>query len=279
VNSAGQRYLLDAYKAIPSALKVLARKRDFTDFRKRFAIQAEGPSLLRNVPENAEFKQVTLVEGANGAQLGTFGEIFSISRQALINDDLGVFLQMMTFWARAQAGTEANFLTALISGTGVVMDEDGKALYHADHGNLAASGGAITVPTLSAARQQMRTIPNRDGVTPADVVPKYLVVGPAKETEAEQVLAAITAAAPANVNPFTNKLELIVDSRQTGNSWRLFADPNVNPVLEYGNLEGQDGLFTDTRVGFEIDGVAFKVRTDIGAGAIDWRGTFMNPGN
>jgi phage head maturation protease len=279
INSAGQRYLLDAYKAITSSLKVLARKRDFVDFRKRFAIQAEGPAFLRNVPENAEFKQITLTEGSNGAQLGTFGEIFSISRQALINDDLGVFLQMMTFWARAQAGTEANFLTALIGGTGVVMEEDGKALYHADHGNLAVSGAAISVASLSAARQQMRTIKSRDGETPADVVPKYLVVGAAKETEAEQVLASITAAAPSDVNPFTNKLQLVVDSRQVGNSWRLFADPSIHPVLEYGNLEGQDGLFTDTQVGFEVDGVAFKVRTDIGAGAIDWRGTYMNPGN
>jgi Mu-like prophage major head subunit gpT len=279
LDSAGRRYLVNAYSAFPSPLRILARKRDFPDFKMRYGIQAEGPAALRHVAENAEFKRVSISEGANGMKLGTYGEIFSISRQALINDDLGIFSQMATIWARAQAGTEANFLTALIAGDGVVLTEDQKTLYHADHGNKAASGSAITVASLSAARSSMRTIKNRDGATNANVVAKYLVVGPAKETEAEQVLAQLAAAKVSDVNPFSGKLELVVDANLTGNSWRLFADPAINPVLEYGNLEGQDGLYTETRLGFEVDGADFKARTDIGAGAVDWRGTYMDPGN
>lgn len=279
LDSAGHRFLINAYQAFPSPLRLLAHRRDFADFKMRYGIQAEGPAALRAVAENAEFKRVSLNEAANGMKLGTYGEIFSISRQALINDDLGVFQQMALFWARAQAGTEAAFLTALIAGDGIVMSEDNKPLYHADRGNKAASGGALTVANLGAARASMRTMKNRDGVTSANITPKFLVVGPAKETEAEQVLAEITATQPSDVNPFSGRLELVVDGNQTGNSWRLFADPAINPVLEYGNLEGQDGLYTETRVGFDVDGVDFKARTDIGAGAVDWRGTYMNPGN
>lgn len=279
LNSAGRRYLIDAYVAAASPLRQLARKRDFPDFRRRYGIQADGPSVLRTVPEAGEFRRVSIGESKNGAQLSTYGEIFSITRQALVNDDLGVFSQMATFWARAQAGTEANFFTALIAGDGTPMEEDGKTLFHADHGNKAASGGAINVTTLSAGRLAMRTVKNRDGSMGGGVVPKYLVVGPAKETEAEQTLAVINASQPSETNPFSGKLELVVDNLQTGNSWRLFADPAVNPVLEYGNLEGQDGLFTDTRIGFDVDGVDFKARTDIGAAAIDYRGAYLNPGN
>ena len=278
LNTAGRRYLIDAYGAVQSPLKLIARRRDFPDFRTRFGLQVEGPAALRIVRENAEFQRAAMYEAANGVQLGTYGEIFSISRQAIINDDLGVFSQIAAFWARAQAGTEASYLSALIAGRGIVLGEDAKTLYHADHGNLAPVAAAITPAALGAARQQMRTVKNRDGSTPANVVPKYLVVGPAKETEAEMALAQINAATFQTANPFSGKLELVVDALQTGNSWRLFGDPKINPVLEYGNLEGQGGLFTETRVGFDVDGVDFKARTDIGAGAIDYRGTLLNEG-
>ncbi len=278
LNSAGRRYLIDAYTAAPSPLKLLARKRDFTDFRMRYGLQAEGPPFLRNVPEAAEFKRVTFATAENGSQLGTYGEIFSITRQALVNDDLGVFAQMAAFWARAQAATEASFLTALIAGNGVVMGEDNNTLYHATHGNLLTAA-APSLASLSAARLAMRQMKNRDGSTPADIVPKYLVAGPALETACEQLLAQTNPVQTDDVNPFSGRLELVIDARLTGNSWRLFADPAISPVLEYGNLEGQDGLYTESRMGFEVDGVDFKARTDIGAGAIDWRGTVMNPGS
>lgn len=277
IQNAGRRYLIDNFSTAPSPLKVLGRKRDFPDFKTRYSVKANGPAVLRYVPENAEYKRVTFAATEQSARLATYGEIFAITRQALVNDDLGVFSDTARFWARAQAETEAGFLAAMIFGTGPVL-ADGITLYHASHGNIAAVAAAITVTSLSAARQQMREIKNADGVTPANVIPKYLVVGPAKETEAEQVLAAINAPQPSQVNPFTGKLELVVDPRMTGNSWRLFADPALEPVIEYGNLEGQDGLFTDARVGFDVDGVEFKARIDLGAGVVDYRGTLLNQG-
>lgn len=279
LTTAGERYLIETFNGVPSPLKVLARKRDFPDFRTRYGIIAEGPTALLLTPENAEFKRVSFGSTENGYQLGTYGSIFAISRQALVNDDLGVFSQMAMFWARAQANTEADYFAAMINATGATMSEDNKPLYHVDHNNIAASGSAITVEALSAARSAMRSQRNRDGDTLANVVPKYLVVGAAKETEAEAVLATINPATTGDVNPFSGKLELIVDPRITGNSWRLFADPTLHPVLEYGNLEGQNGLFTDARTGFDVDGVEFKARIDLGVGAIDYRGTYLNPGN
>ena len=126
----------------------------------------------------------------------------------------------------------------------------------------------------------MRAQKNPDGITPAAVTPRYLVVGPAKETEAEQALATLSAVQqPSQANPFSGKLDLIVEPRIPGNSWRLFSDPSNWPVLEYAQLAGEEGLFTDTRIGFDVDGFDFKARIDFGAGPVDWRGTYKNPGN
>lgn len=278
VESATSRFLLDKFRAAASPLKMLARSRPLPDFKPRSGVSVEGPGGLRLVNEAGEFKRSTVKETADSIKLGTYGEILAISRQALINDDLGVFADVATFFARAAAETEASYLAALIQGTGVVLS-DGQPLYHASHGNIAASGGAINEGTLAEGRLAMRNQKNLDGETFANVTPRYLVVSPAKETEAEKMLAALTPATSGDVNPFSGKIELVVDPRLTGNGWRLFADPQLFPVLEWATLEGQEGLFTDTRVGFDVDGVEIKARIDIGAAAWDFRGTYLNPGN
>ena len=126
----------------------------------------------------------------------------------------------------------------------------------------------------------MRNQKNPDGVSPANVVPKFLVVGSAKETEAEQALAALSAVStPSQVNPFSGKLELIVDPRLVGNSWRLFADPAAWPTIEYAHLAGADSIIMDERPGWDIAGMEFRAMTDFGCGPVDWRGTYKNPGN
>lgn len=155
---------------------------------------------------------------------------------------------------------------------------DNKALYHVDHNNLATTGSGITVASLSAARQAMRTQKDFDGVSPMNIVPKYLVVGAEKETEAEQALATLAAATRETTNPFSGKLELVVDGRLTGPSWRLFADPLQSTVIEEARLAGQEDVFVDSKVGFEVDGVSVKARLDIAAAAVDYRGTYKNPG-
>lgn len=72
---------------------------------------------------------------------------------------------------------------------------------------------------------------------------------------------------------------MLVDRRIPGNTWFLFADPDQVPVIERATLTGQgDSVFTESRVGFDIDGVETKARVDIGAGVIDFRGAYKNPG-
>ena len=49
-------------------------------------------------------------------------------------------------------------------------------------------------------------------------------------------------------------------------------------TVEYAYLEGEQGLFTERREGFEVDGVEIKARHVFGAKAIDWRGMYKNAG-
>jgi hypothetical protein len=112
-----------------------------------------------------------------------------------------------------------------------------------------------------------------------NITPTYLIVGPAKEVEAQQLLAGITANTSSAVNPFAGSLTLIVEPRITGNQWFLATDPAAFDTIELDHLLGQEELFTDTRVGFDVDGVENKARLDVGAAIIDYRGFYKNPGN
>lgn len=278
----GTRTLMPAYQAAQSPLKRLARQALHTDFRKASKLRLSEIGPLQKVNEAGEIKHTTRGEAAESFALDTYGSMFALSRKALINDDLGAFRDWGVAAGRAAAETEAALLASLLtqaSGAGPVMGETGKRLFSADHGNLATPATGLGLIGLSAGRLAMRTMKGLDGKTPIAATPKFLVVGPALETEAEQVLTTIAAATSADVNPFGGKLELLVEPRLPARSWYLFADPAVLPVLEYAYLSSAQGPQMASREGWDVLAVEFRVVLDFGAGAIDWRGVYRNSGD
>ncbi|WP_429816389.1 prohead protease/major capsid protein fusion protein [Ensifer sp. B1-9] len=278
----GRRTLMAAYQVAGSPLKtLLARQTTLPDFRAASKLKLSDTGLLEKVSESGEIKSTTRGEAAESYALDTYGTMFALSRKALINDDLGAFRDWGATAGRMAAETENNLLFTLFrqsSGAGPVMGEDNKRLFHADHGNLAGSGTALDEANLSAARLAMRGVKALDGKTPINAAPKYLVVGPQLETSAEKLLAAIYAATVATANPFTGKLELLVEPRITDKSWYVFADPAVLPVLEYAYLSSAQGPQMASREGWDVLGQEFRVVLDFGCGATDFRGAYRNPG-
>jgi len=180
---------------------------------------------------------------------------------------------------RASAETEASLLVALLtanSGLGPVMD-DGIELFDALHGNVAGSGGAPGSTTLSAGVEAMRTQKGLSG-EPINAVPVYLLVSPAKEFVARQAVASFYPATSATTNPLAGSVTVLVEPRLTGTRWYLFADPAVLPILEYSYLSSAPGPQMQSREGFEVLGIEFRVVLDYGAGVLDYRGAYTNAG-
>ncbi|MGE4166279.1 MAG: head maturation protease, ClpP-related [Xanthobacteraceae bacterium] len=281
LTTSGNRVLRDAYTLAQSPLKLLAKKRNAADFRPLTSIRlSEAPQLLEK-GEGGELKYGSRSEAKESFALKTAGRIFSLTREAIINDDLNAFADSSRAWGRAAASYEADTLAALFTangGNGVNLD-DNNAIYTTARKNKAAAGGAINTTTLGAARQAMREFTDIDGKTLIGVAPKHLVVGSAKETEAEQALAAVAAAQTSNVNPFASKLALHVEPRLAGNAWRMFADPADLPVIVVAYLNGTEGPMMASREGWTTLGMEFRAVLDFGAGIDDWRGTYLNVGN
>jgi hypothetical protein len=157
---------------------------------------------------------------------------------------------------------------------------DGVALFHATHNNLAGSNSAINITSLGAGRAAIRKQKGLDAAMTLNLAPRFLIVGPDLETIAQQQTSAeYVPDVPGNVNPFKGTLTPVVDAQITSaTNWFLATDPNLGNTVEYSFLEGQEGVYTEQRVGFEVDGIEIKARLDFAAKALDWRGLYKNNG-
>lgn len=255
------------------------REGTLADFKiaKRVAL-SEAPG-LEQVNEHGEYKHGALTDAAEPVQLSTFGRILAISRQALINDDLGELTRTPQAMGQAAARKEADLVYAVLTSNPNMRDA--VALFHANHANLVASGGAITVATLGVARAMMRVQRGLAGLSYLNLAPRFLIVPVAKETDANLVQAQITPTKSSDVAPqWIRDLIVIADARLDAVSttaWYLAADGSVHDTIEVLRLDGEPVLL-ETNNKFERDELQMKVRIDVGAVALDWRGLTKNPG-
>ena len=274
------RVLRDAYQAAPAGVRRLGRQTTARDFRAVNKIMLGEAPLLEKLNEHGEIKAGTMAEAREAYKVETWARKIGITRQVLVNDDLGAFSDLARRIGQGAAETEARILVDLLeanTGNGPKLS-DNKTLFHADHGNKAGSGAAISDTTLSAARLALRTQKGVEDRT-IRVTPKNLLVPPALETDAEKWLATVAPAKAADVNPFSGSLSLVVEPRLTSATrWYVTADPGEIDGLEYAYLSGNEGPQVESRSGWDVDGVEIRVILDFGAGFVDHRGWFMNPG-
>lgn len=274
------RVLRDAYQAAPSGIRRLGRQTTARDFRAVNKIMLGEAPLLEKLNEHGEIKAGTMAEAREAYKVETWARKIGITRQVLVNDDLGAFADLARRMGQAAAETEARILVTLLeagSGNGPTLS-DGKTLFHADHGNKTGTGAAISDATLSAARLALRTQKGIEDRT-IRVTPRNLLVPPALETTAEKWLASIAPATAADVNPFSGSLSLVVEPRlSSATRWYVTADPGEIDGLEFAYLSGAEGPQVESRSGWDVDGVEIRVILDFGAGFIDHRGWFMNAG-
>lgn len=273
------RILRGAYEAPPQTWRQIARQMNGSDFKQMKAVQFGGNLMLQEVKESGEFKRVKMSEAAETWNIKTYGRIVAISRQAIINDDLGGFTRVAELFGMGAANMESDIMWALITGNPTMAD--GKALFIASgHSNLAGTGGAPSVTTLSAARAAMRKQTGLDGEK-LNIRPMFIIVPPDLETDAEKLVSPnLLPSESDKVNPFANKLQVIAEPRLSDTyAWYMAASPTQIDMLAYSYLDGASGLTTEYEYGFEVDGVNIKVREDFGGVVLDHRGLYKNAGH
>lgn len=262
--------------AADTPVRSLCRPRQVRDFRQIEALTFSGPGSLAVVEEGGEVTHAPPAERREVGRVKTYARQIQLTREALVNDDLGAFADPLRLFASAVAETEGAAFVALFAtnggGWGPNMS-DGTALFHSTHGNVAS--GTMSTTGIAAARLVMRA-QQLPGGGLARVTPRHILVGPAGETAAEQALNQTAIATTEGDRPvFGGRLQLHVEPRLSGAPWFLAADPSEAAVFEFVTLAGTNGVPTveSFDAGPNLLGVSMRVVHDFAvlpAGWIGW---------
>lgn len=270
--------MLLGYDEAPETWGRIARRGSLSDFRASKRIGLTSFEDLELVNEKGEYKYGTLGELGEQIQLATYGKIFSITRQTIINDDLDVLSRIPRKMGRAASRMIGDLVW------GVLIDNaklsDNKALFHADHNNLIQDAGkTITIATTDQMRVQMATQQDKVSKRSLNLRLAMLLVPTAMETTANVLRSSQydpddtgNTRAP---NPFQNAFGVVSDVRlQDADplSWYASSDPNMTDTIEVAFLDGNDQPFLDSKDGWNSDGVEYKVRIDAAAAAMGEKG-------
>lgn len=271
--------LRTAYEATQRSFVAWARRATIVDFKPVARNQLGGAPDLLKVNEAGEIKYGTMGEKKEVYALASYGRIIALTRHVIINDDMDAFTRVPAAFGASAADLESDLVYAILSGT-VVM-ADGVNLFHASHNNLGTAA-VIDETSLAAA---YRSFGSQKGIEGRLIraVPEWLIVPPgARSVQARKLVTATTPNSTADVNAFAGRLKVVEEPRLIpaagADPWFLAADYNRIDTVEYAYLEGQDGVYTETRMGFERDGMEIKARHDFATKAIDWLGVYKNAG-
>lgn len=268
--------LRQGYDHSPRTFLPLVRVVEVPDFKQVKRTQLSGAATLAAINENGEYTQGALADASETYSLRKYGKKLAFSREAIINDDLDALSRVPMILGRAAANLESDIVWALLTANAAMAD--GENLFSTAHANRANTA-VISETELSTGRKCMRLQKDLDGATLLNIHPEYLI-GPAA-IEATILKFCSNEWQPAvvgEVNTFKG-LKPIVEPRLDANSataWYLGASPAQIDMIELAYLQGQSGPYTETREGFDIDGTEIKVRHEVTAAVIDYRGFFRN---
>jgi ATP-dependent protease ClpP protease subunit len=273
------RTLKAAYQMRAQSWRALSRARSASDFRELHSVRAGGDFELKKVMENGEYHQATITDEAIGLKVARFGRDINLSFEAIINDDMGVFERLPTDFALSATTLESKIMWSLIRSNAAI---NGKAMFHADHGNLGAAGG-IDVANVGKGRKAMwgqRPAGSKDKDAFIEVTPDLLYVPAALETAAMQFVATSVPTKAADTNPFAGTLTPVTEPRlgaEAGGSdayWYLFSSDL--PPLEHAYLDGYEAPTVQSKEGMNPDGVNMVARHIFGGAASEFRGAYRH---
>jgi hypothetical protein len=282
-NVANKR-LRSAYEAAPTTYQLWARRAmNAPDFKTISVLQLGAAPDLVEVKENGEVTYGTIGEGREQYAVVSYARGLAFSRVMIVNDDLRAFDRIITAFSSAARRKENRLVYMQLTANTAMAD--GTALFHADHGNLAGTGAAISAATLGAGRTAMRL---QKGLASEElnITPAYLIVPATQEQLAYQFTSTqYVPAKSTDVNEFRTggrtALETVVepylDSAST-TAWYLAGNGVAADTVEYCYLDGSEGVFIDSEIGFDTEGIKIKARLDFGAKAVDHRGLYKNAG-
>jgi hypothetical protein len=279
-----RRMLLRDYRENDFGIHLIAQFSSVPDFRTQERVRVGYFGDLPTVAtESADYGELTAPTDEKASySVVTFGGIVTVTRKAIINDDLGIVPKIVGRLGRSARRTLAQRVFNLMINNAAIYDT--VAWFHATHGNLGST--ALSATELDVVRTAMRNRTEKDSNKKLGIGPHVLVVpheleGVARQENERQYT-------DANFTPnrvrfmFGQQSERIIVSPllSDANDWYVFANVQEAPTVEVGFLQGKQEpeffLADNPTVGsvFTSDKIKYKVRHEHEAVVIDYRGAY-----
>lgn len=288
LSTSANKVLRAAYDAAPSTWQIWCQQGEVSDFKSSPRIMLGSFSSLAVVPEGQDIDfDGTMSEEAENIQARTMGRGIAMTRQMIINDDLGGFLnrsRALGFAARRTVNNDV--YAALVANANMA---DGGALFNATavttaggHANLTSSGTAISTASIAVGEGLMAAQKEPSLNDTLGLMPRYLIVPYGKKQIAWDVLNSPTDIGQTNSAKRNYAqslgLELVAEHQLAGNAWYLAADQNQAPLMEVAFLNGNSTPQVDENVDFKSKSLLMTVILDYGVKSMEWRAGYKNNG-
>jgi uncharacterized protein (DUF849 family) len=281
LGNVANRVIADSFEEQEGTYHLWTQNVELPDFRVRNEVALKnGNGRLRKIKELSEKKNIEFAENGEAWKLESYGEKFFLTREMIINDDLGVFTGIVNQFGTMSKRTANGLVYDLLQAKGDFSSfkmADGKAIFEATtHKNYTSSGTVLSSPNLTTARTAMRR--QKDGAQTLNIAPKYLLVSPENEASALQILTSEADPSKTNsgiTNIHKNSLTMISDSELDALPWYLAAGRNT---IKTGTLQGSGGMPIVQQNTSSLAGTEFECVFDFGVMVSDFRGLYKNNG-
>lgn len=281
LGNVANRVIADSFDSQEGTYGLWTKNVDLPDFRIRNEVGLVNPNgRLRKLGEKSEAKNIEFDENGEAWKLESYGEKFFLTRQMIINDDLGVFTGIVNEFGSMAKRTANGLVYDMLQKKGDFLNykmADNKAIFEAGtHKNLAATGALISKDSLSAGRISMRRQMN--GKEQLNIAPRFLLVSPENETLALQIMESEADMSSSNAgvkNIFKNSLTTIIESELDTAAWYLAA---ARKTIKTGTLSGTNGMPIVRQNNASLSGTEFECVFDFGLVCEDYRGLYKNSG-
>ncbi len=293
--------LMAAYMQAPIHYRKWCKIGSVSDFKDTNRIEFSESGDLLKIAELGPYVGTKFKDKQEKNRAYTYGRIFSMSRQGIINDDLGAFLGIpAAFGRKARVLPQKLALQKLLANPVLLSDNvalcaAGHTNYHADAGyaldTLAHAEAGIKYATSLMAAQ--KAFVHADEAASAEFLnlqPRVLLCNATDQFVARTVCRSAGNLADSKnsgvVNPIADLgLEVVPEANLTLAAWGgtaasyfMFANPEEAPVMEVVFLNGDDTPFMEEEDQTNVDGRSWKVRLDVGCEAVGYKGVVKEKG-
>lgn len=283
LSNTANKFLLDGWNAIDQSWREIAKIGRVNDFKTMSSYRLHATGGYQLVNGTGELKHGQLAETAYTNRADTYGELFAITRQDIINDDLGALTTVPMILGQDAAHKFNEIFWTIFVGTGI---------FHPSNNNYFS--GATTNLQLSslATAESMFWAQTGPNGKPLGIKPSKLLVPPQQATTARQLFNS-TEVRPTSTskepvgNPFAGLYTPVVSPYLSsagiaGSSqlaWWLLADPRVLATMEAVFLDGKETPTIETAdADFTTLGVQMRGYHDFGVNTHEKRAGVKSKG-